>query len=110
MLKSASKAPETYQPDMPPLECGEYLIGYLYEIGPTSGEEAITQPAIRAWQDNIGIELPPWQVRLLRRLSIDYLSESHQARKRDCPAPWGDVHLTVQAIQLKARMRELANS
>jgi hypothetical protein len=77
---------------MPPIDSASYLISYLFEIGPTvaagMGAGPITHEELRAWMDLIGIELQPWEVRFLRRLSRDYLSESHQAEKPDRPAPW----------------------
>ncbi|MGK5049605.1 hypothetical protein ACQ4WP_27470 [Janthinobacterium sp. GB4P2] len=80
--------------EMPPLECGEHLIGYLYEFGPTMaagmGAGPVTFVEMEAWQRARGINLHPWEARLLRRLSCDYLAESHKATKWDCPAPYMD--------------------
>ncbi len=79
---------------MPPILWGEYLIAYLFEFGPTTpagmGSAPIGAIEIAAWQDLLGIEFQPWEARLLRRLSNEYLAESHAATKRDCPPPFGD--------------------
>ena len=76
---------------MPPVSV-EYLTVYLWEIGPTlaagMGAGPITHGEIESWQSLTGIELQPWEVRYLRRMSFEYLNQSHQAEKRDCPAPW----------------------
>lgn len=79
--------------EMPPLEWGDYLIGYLFEFGPTMaagmGSGPLTGAEILAWQDLLGIEFDPWEARLLRRLSNEYVSESYLASKRDRPPPYG---------------------
>lgn len=82
---------DSYQPEMPPLNA-PHLLGYLFEIGPVMaagmGSGPITHEELQAWQQGTGIELQPWEVRTLRRLSQEYLTESHKAEKSDCPAPW----------------------
>jgi hypothetical protein len=37
-----------------------------------------------------GVDVLPWEARLIRRLSGEFLSQSHKAEKPDCPAPWAD--------------------
>lgn len=98
--------------EMPPFDQGEYLIGYLYEVGPTvaagMGAGPVTFTEIAAWQAARGFELEPWEARLLRRLSIDYLAESQRATKRECPPPWGgSVAVRVSANRAAARALEL---
>lgn len=96
--------------EMPPVECGEHLVGYLYEFGPTvpagmgAGPVAFTE--IAAWQALRGIELEPWEARLLRRLSLDYLAEAHRATKRDAQPPWGGS-AAVRISQGRAAARAL---
>lgn len=87
--KEKGRNPDDYRPDMPPLERSvEYLIGYLYEIGPALGDGPITQQEIGWWQRNTGIRLTSWQARTLRRLSQDYLSERRKGEKRGAQPPW----------------------
>lgn len=78
--------------EMPPLDCGDYLIRHLYDIGPTvaagMGSGPVTYSEIEAWQRVTGIHLLPWEAGLLRRLSGEYASESFAATKRDRPAPF----------------------
>lgn len=70
-----------------------HLTEWLLEIGPTvpagMGEAEIGWDHLTHWQQNVGIELAPWEGRLLRNLSRAWLSAKHEARKPDCPAPWG---------------------
>lgn len=104
-----SRAADDYAPDMPGVDGAEYLLGYLFEIGPTvaAGMSAgpITHEELRAWMHNIGVELRPWEVRILRRLSCDYLAESHRAEKADCAAPWRPVEVVIDRAAVADRMR-----
>lgn len=98
--------------EMPPFDEGAYLIGYLYELGPTvaagMGAGPVTFAEMAAWQATRGFELEPWEARLLRRLSVDYLAESHRATQRDCPPPWGgSVVVRVSHNRAAARALEL---
>jgi len=102
---------EEYQPDMPEVDA-EYLLAYLFEIGPTvaagMGAGPISHEELRAWQANTGIELEPWEVRTLRTLSKDYLIQCAKSEKRDCPAPWKSAP-DPSWKSLKKYFRELAN-
>ena len=98
--------------EMPPFDEGEYLIAYLYELGPTvaagMGAGPVTFAEMAAWQAARGFELEPWEARLLRRLSVDYLAESHRATERNCPPPWGgSVAVRVSHDRAAARALEL---
>ena len=99
---------DDWQPDMPPIEVGGYLAGYLFEIGPTMpggmGAAPITNQEIESWQRLARITLAPWEARFLRRLSRDYIGESHKAEKRGAEAPWsaGDERID-RAVQNDAQ-------
>ena len=110
------KAGGIEEPAMPPCDA-EFMVAYLFEVGPTvaagMGAGPITHGDIADWQSNTGIELDAWQARTLRRLSLDYLAESHKASKPDCPPPW--VHPdevkaapSRAAEDLRASIRALA--
>lgn len=77
-------------PEIPYIEAA-YLVEYLNEIGPTMPDGALTFGELRSWQDMTGIELQPWEVRLLRRLSIEYGNESIRAKNPDCQPPYGGL-------------------
>jgi hypothetical protein len=78
-------------PIMPPLAV-PWLFEVLFDLGPTEpggmGAAAIGWRSLDAWCSRTGVDLPPWQCRLLRRVSGEYLIESDRARKMDCPSPW----------------------
>lgn len=95
-------------------ECGAmYLLSYLTELGVTQGEHSLTHLEIESWQRQSGIELQPWEVRVVKRLSDIYLGESHVARDPDAEAPWADAPYVVAiarqtANRMKAAIRSLA--
>ena len=99
---------EDYWPDMPSTEGGDYLLGYLWEVGPTlvagMGAGPLTHQELRAWQANSGIRLQPWEARILHRLSIDYLAEMSRAEKADCLAPWEPVAVAVDRAAVANKM------
>lgn len=105
------------EPSMPPCDA-EFMVAWLFELGPTvaagMGAGPITHGDIADFQRNTGIELDAWQARTLRRLSLDYLAESHKATKPDCPPPWGDSPEVKAAPKraaesLRNSIRDLAN-
>lgn len=77
---------------MPPVDIGAYLIDHLWDVGPAGssgmGPAVITYAELNAWQQCAGVELQPWETRILRLLSADYVTQGNQAEKPDCPAPY----------------------
>lgn len=69
-----------------------FIVEMLFEAGPvtSSGDGSIplTWQALTAWQDALGVSLPLWQLRLLRKLSLEYLSQHRAAAEPDAPMPW----------------------
>lgn len=80
------------EPEMPDLDWGKYLIDYLFEVGPVMaagmGSAPITFTELGNWQAQLGLRLSPWEVRMLRRLSLEYNSESQLATKPDRGPPF----------------------
>lgn len=93
-------------PDIP----APYLVEYLFEVGPTvstgMGPAIVGWRDLQAWQDMLGLELQPWESRLLRQLSAAYLSQSLKSEKPDCPAPY----LSQQQIDREAVARKVGNA
>lgn len=105
----ADKKDAEYYPDLPPVRAAEHLLGYLFDAGPTAYGGAITHGELWFWQKNIGIEIEPWEVRMLRRLSNDYLVMAHEATRADCPVPWSlESDLNATAKKLKLAIRNIA--
>lgn len=68
------------------------IINRLVEIGLTEaagmGAAPLSWSTIDAWCNRTGIDLPPWEARLIRHLSVEYLAESRRAESENCPPPW----------------------
>jgi hypothetical protein len=78
-------------PDMPPIRA-PWIIDTLMDIGPSEpgamGPVPLSWGTIAQWQACMGVDLPPWLCRLLRRLSVEFVTESQNAHEPDRPAPW----------------------
>jgi hypothetical protein len=78
-------------PKMPPNPM-PHMIERLVEIGLTEsngmGAVPIGWATIDAWQRCTGIELDPWEAKLLRRLSAAYVVESRRAEDETCSPPF----------------------
>jgi hypothetical protein len=89
-LKALKKGEEPFMPAFPE-EFG-FLVDILFEVGPTStGGMSVTQLSwadLGAWENQTGYPLQPWQSRLLRNLSAEFLSESHRATDPVAHPPW----------------------
>jgi hypothetical protein len=82
------------EPDLPEVSAA-YLLSYLWDAGPVIangvGGAPLSSIELMAWQEGAGIELQPWEFRLLRRLSSDYVAESRKAEDKNCPPPFGEL-------------------
>lgn len=76
------------------------------------GPVPLTHSELQSWQDQVGIELQPWELQLLRRLSKEYVAESGNATDRGCPAPWQPEEFKpdrmLAAIEQRDAFRNLA--
>ena len=90
-------------PELPPGN-DDYALRLLFEIGPAlaggMGPTPLTHGELRAWQDNMSISLSPGEVDILRRLSAEWIAESHRAEKADCPAPWVDPETNEYRLEV----------
>lgn len=97
---------EGIEPEMPDLEWGRRLIDYLLEVGPVMatgmGSAPITFTELSNWQAQLGLQLSPWEVRTLRRLSLEYNSESQLATKPDREPPFA----TLDSVRLRNAQTE----
>lgn len=99
-------------PDMPP-NPAPYITEWLLEIGPTvptgMGSGPIGWRDMEAWSSLTGSGLQPWEARLIRRLSLEFLAWTHKAEKPDCPAPWVTVD-DATAANREAVARKVSNA
>lgn len=78
-------------PQLPPNPL-PHVLSRLIDIGMTEpggmGPVPLSSREVEAWQHNTGVELSPWEARLLRTLSREYVAQLAKAEEPDCPAPW----------------------
>lgn len=79
-----------------PVNPAPYLTRWLFDVGPivtgAMGEAPVGYPDLLAWQELSGVELMPWEAKLLRSLSVEYLVERQKAEELGRPAPYaGEV-------------------
>nr|WP_277923477.1 hypothetical protein [Sphingomonas sp. TREG-RG-20F-R18-01] len=76
---------------MPPAPA-YHLVEYLIEMGMSEaagmGMVPLSWREINAWCDRTRVDLAPWEARLIRRLSTEYLAESRRAESENAPPPW----------------------
>ena len=97
------------QPSLPPCS-SPHLIGLVMEIGPVIANDMGRSPIgwidIAGWQKAMGVQLEPWTCRLIRKLSLEYLSESRKAEDVDCPEPFAEVN-EAQRETVDAKIRRI---
>lgn len=76
---------------MPP-NPAPHIIDRLVEIGLTEAGAMSAVPLswreIDAWSSRTGVDLAPWEARLIRSLSVAYVAESRRAESENAPPPW----------------------
>lgn len=82
-------------PQLPP-NPAPLITNRLWEIGPVEsygmGSFPISWLAINEWQRATDVRLTPWEARMLRRLSSEYLVEQRKGEDENRPPPWrGEV-------------------
>lgn len=95
-------------PGMPPNPM-PHIITRLVEIGLTEangmGASPLSWREINEWQRATGVVLSPWEARLIRSLSLAYLSEGRKAESETYPPPWR-APVTQREIETEeARLR-----
>lgn len=97
-------------PPMPP-NPAPHITERLMEIGLAEAAGMGTVPVswreIEAWQRLTGTVLPPWEARLIRRLSAEYIAENRAAEDESRPAPWR-APVTVREVDTEeSRLRSV---
>lgn len=84
-----------FVPTPPVADDARTLLEQFLEVGPVGhgamGPVPISFSEIDAWQRTTGIELLPWEARLFRRLSVEYVDELARAESPNAEAPWGQA-------------------
>ena len=99
------------QPDLPPVGLGAYLLEHLFDAGPListgQGSAALNWRDLAAWQVGTGIELQPWEARIVRALSHVYLGSATAAKHPDCPAPYAEAPAPDQRTRVANSLRAI---
>lgn len=90
--------------DLPWVDAGGHLVGYLFEVGPTEGDGPLTFREIQAWRSETGAVLDSWEVATLRRLSIAFLSEYQAASDAKRPPPYAPEARTLTRAEVSDRI------
>lgn len=76
---------------MPP-NPAPHIVDRLIEMGMSEaagmGVAPLSWREIDAWCARTAVDLDPWEGRLLRRLSAEYIAEGRRAEREACPPPW----------------------
>jgi hypothetical protein len=95
-------------PEMPS-NPAPHIIARLTDIGITEttgmGPAPLSWREISEWQRNMGIPLAPWEARLMRQLSIAYITEGKRAESENCPPPWRSEVTAREREVEEARLR-----
>lgn len=95
----------------------QYLLDFFYEVGPCGsggfGAVPLTFAELESWARLTNRLLQPWEFLFLRRLSMEWVSQSSAAQEFDCPSPWGETtpdQRYAVAMRLRAEMRAAAGA
>lgn len=81
---SAAKAEHKYLE--PPVDLGPFgfIADYLFEVGPTTGDQPVTWSELRNWAQAVGIEPDEFTAGAIVALSREFLAALGQARDPMC--------------------------
>lgn len=86
-------------PVMPGMKWATHIVDYLFEFGPGRGEGPMEAEHIAGIEHVLGIEMKPWEKRLLLRLSREYLAELFAAKKPGAKPPWPEAEKQWKVAQ-----------
>ena len=85
-----------------------YLLGIFFDIGPVRSEGMGPFPVgyadLLAWQQCMGVQLSPWEVGVLRDLSLAYCGELSAAADPQVAAPGSGSETLEQQTQRRERV------
>lgn len=81
------KVPIPWPPNPAP-----HILGWWIDIGLTEsngmGAVPLSWGEINEWQCSSSVTLAPWEAKLIRKLSVEYIAEGRRAESENYPAPW----------------------
>lgn len=89
--------------DMPEVAGAEWLIGWLFEAGPTSrgdmGIRGLSWLELQAWRELSETWADAWEMRTLHKLSAAYASAYSESEKPHAEAYWGADSVETAIIE-----------
>lgn len=93
---------------MPEPGPAEYLLDIFFDVGPVlytpMGEAPFGYDQLVAWQSCSGVQLTPWEARILRDLSLAYAGEKALAADPRAAAPGSVDETHEQAVARRDRV------
>lgn len=90
------------RPVMLPEVTLQYLVTWFEDVGPAMsggmGSAPLSHSEIRAWQDNMGLAITPWEARALRELSRAYVGQAAISDAPECPPPYKVLGRVARAV------------
>jgi hypothetical protein len=69
-----------------PVDLGyfQHIADYLFEVGPTTGDEALDWPSLESWARVMGLQLDPFRASAIITLSREFLAALGKSRDPLC--------------------------
>jgi hypothetical protein len=84
ILESKAKSEHVYLE--PPCDLGafQHIVDYLFEVGPTTGDQAVTWTELDRWADRMCVDLDPFRAGAIITLSREFLGALGKSRDPLC--------------------------
>jgi hypothetical protein len=98
--------------ELPNIEGLSYIVDYLFEVGPMTGESSVTWQEVRAWREETGVTLDDFEVTSIVALSKAYAGMLYEARDPMTPPPHvtSIASLNEQKARAATRLRQILGS
>lgn len=88
-----------------------YLVDAWLDVGPAgagaAGAVPLAYTELQAWARCTGTAWAPWELQMLRRMSVGYVGERLAGEEPLQPPPWGEVAAQQKAAVSKALLQGL---
>ena len=96
---------------LPEVNYAPYLLEYSLELGlfknGQSGIVPVDWVDIQAWLNLVCLDLHPEEIKIIRMLSIAYVSQMHKSKEQNCPAPYKEDDTAVnKSANIKQQMAQ----
>ncbi|MBB6578010.1 hypothetical protein HNP33_002078 [Comamonas odontotermitis] len=107
--QAEEKGSEVFYPPLSP-EAG-YFIDYMLSLDfiepGMAGPVRLSFTEIYSWSKLHGVQLKPWEVTLIRKMSTEFASEVSAAESPQRPAPWTPEVVAVDQTKLASHIKDV---